>query len=105
MKKMVENALPEQVKQINRILKEERDNYTVADVFNILPCKIMYQEKTGYIKISKFDIVYSSLETERENKVVIMWSFMLNNQNIFDAFIQALEWFEKHNLDIEILED
>lgn len=101
---MIETALPEQVEKINRILKVDNDEYTLGDVFNMLPTKIKYHDMTGYLKVSKFDIVYSSLETEREGKVVNMWSFMIGNQNIFDAFIQALEWFEKYNLDIEVLE-
>lgn len=104
MKRMIEKALPEQVERINKIIDSDCNEYTVADVFNMLPTKIEYRDRTGYLKISKFDIVYSCLELERENKVVIMWSFMVGNQNIFDAFIDALEWFKKFKSDVKIIE-
>ena len=105
MKKMIGKASSEQVKRINQLLGENRDAYTLVDVFNILPSKIRWNGMSGYLKISKFDIVYSSLETELEGKVVAMFSFLLTNENVFDAFITALEFFNKHKEDIEILED
>lgn len=104
MKKMIGKAYPEQVKRINQLLGENRDEYTLVDVFNLLPSKIQWNGMGGYLKISKFDIVYSSLETELEGKVVALFSFMLTNENVFDAFIAALEFFKAHK-DIEILED
>ena len=104
MKKMIEKASPEQVKRINQLLRENRDEYTLADVFNILPSKIRYRGKEGYLRISKFDIVYSSLETELKGEIVEMFSFMLNKENVFDAFITAIEFFRNHE-EVVIWED
>ena len=104
MKKMIEKAYPEQVEMINQLLGENRDEYTLADVFNILPSKIRYMGKEGYLRISKFDIVYSSLETELKGEIVEMFSFMLNKENVFDAFIAAIEFFRNHE-EVVIWED
>lgn len=104
MKKMIEKASPEQVERINQLIGENRDEYTLADVFNILPSKIRYMGKEGYLRISKFDIVYSSLETELKGEIVEMFSFMLNKENVFDAFIAAIEFFRNHE-EVVIWED
>ena len=103
-KKMIHQALDEQVEKINKLIGEERENYYLDDIYNILPNKITWCKKTGYLKISKYDIVYSSLETEKEGSVVILFSFMIGYLNVFDAFIEALEFFKKYEDKISILE-
>lgn len=103
-KKMIHQALEEQVEKINKLLGEERENYYLDDIYNILPNKITWCKKTGYLKISKYDIVYSSLETEKEGCVVALFSYMIGYLNVFDAFIEALEFFKKHENEITILE-
>ena len=104
MKKMIEKAYPEQVEMISQLLGENRYEYTLADVFNILPSKIRYRGKEGYLRISRFDIVYSSLETELKGEIVELFSFMLNKENVFDAFIAAIEFFRNHE-EVVIWED
>lgn len=104
-KKMLHQALEEQVPKINELLGEERENYYLDDIYNILPNKITWNNRTGYLKISKYDIVYSSLETEKEGKVVALFSFMIGYLNVFDAFIEALEFFKKYEDKITILEN
>ena len=104
IKKMIHQALEEQVPIINKLLGEERENYYLDDIYNILPNKITWNEKTGYLKISKYDIVYSSLETEKEGQVVVLFSYMIGYLNVFDAFIEALEFFKKYEDKITILE-
>lgn len=103
-KKMIHQALEEQVEKINKLLGEERENYYLDDIYNILPNKIIWCEKTGYLKISKYDIVYSSLETEMKGSVVALFSYMIGYLNVFDAFIEALEFFKKYEDKITILE-
>ena len=103
-KKMFHQALEEQVTKINKLLGEERENYYLDDIYNILPNKITWNNRTGYLKISKYDIVYSSLETEKDGKVVALFSFMIGYLNVFDAFIEALEFFKKYEDTITILE-
>jgi len=103
-KKMLHQALEEQVTKINKLLGEERENYYLDDIYNILPNKITWNNRTGYLKISKYDIVYSSLETEKDGKVVALFSFMIGYLNVFDAFIEALEFFKKYEDTITILE-
>ena len=101
---MLHQALEEQVPIINKLLGEERENYYLDDIYNILPNKITWCKKTGYLKISKYDIVYSSLETEKDGGVVALFSYMIGYLNVFDAFIEALEFFKKYEDKITILE-
>ena len=103
-KRMVHQALEGQVPIINELLGEERDNYYLDDIYNILPNKITWNEKTGYLKISKYDIVYSSLETEMKGQVVVLFSYMIGNLNVFDAFIEAIKFLNKYKGQITILE-
>ena len=103
-KKMLHCALEEQVSIINELLREERDNYYLDDIYNILPNKIAWNKKTGYLKISKYDIVYSSLETETKGQVVVLFSYMIGNLNVFDAFIEAIKFLNKYKGQITILE-
>ena len=103
-KKMLHQALEDQVEKINKLIGEERENYYLDDIYNILPNKIIWNNQTGYLKISKFDITYSSLETEKDGKVVVLFSFMIGYLNVFDAFIEALEFFKKYEGKITILE-
>ena len=104
-KKMLHQALEDQVEKINKLIGEEHENYYLDDIYNILPNKITWNNQTGYLKISKFDITYSSLETERDGKVVVLFSFMIGYLNVFDAFIEALEFFKKYEDKIIILEN
>lgn len=104
IKKMLHQALEEQVPIINELLGEERDNYYLDDIYNILPNKITWNGRTGYLKISKYDIVYSSLETEMEGHVVALFSYMIGYLNVFDAFIEALKFLNKHKEQITIIE-
>ena len=103
-KRMICQALEEQVPIINELLGEERDNYYLDDIYNILPNKITWNKKTGYLKISKYDIVYSSLETETKGQVVVLFSYMIGNLNVFDAFIEAIKFLNKYKDQITVLE-
>ena len=103
-KRMIHQALEEQVPIINELLGEERDNYYLDDIYNILPNKITWNKKTGYLKISKYDIVYSSLETEMKGQVVVLFSYMIGNLNVFDAFIDTIKFLNKYKDQITILE-
>ena len=94
----------EQTKELNKILGLERVWYNLEDVFDLLPSKIKYNDKIGYLKISKFDIAYSSLETERNNSVVVLFQYLLNNETIYDAFIKAIKFFTENKDKVEILE-
>lgn len=104
IKKMIHQALEEQVPIINKLLGEERENYYLDDIYNILPNKITWNGRTGYLKISKYDIVYSSLETEREGQVVALFSYMIGYLNVFDAFIEAIKFLNKYKEQITVLE-
>ena len=103
-KRMIHQALEEQVQIINELLGEERDNYYLDDIYNILPNKIIWNKKIGYLKISKYDIVYSSLETEMKGQVVVLFSYMIGNLNVFDAFIETIKFLNKYKDQITILE-
>lgn len=94
-----------QTKQINDLLGLDYESYEIGDIFNRLPYKIEYNNEIGYMRMSKIDIVYSSLETEMKGHVVLMFQYIQGRENIFDSFIKALIWFKDHkneykNLDI-----
>jgi hypothetical protein len=103
-KKTIHQALEEQVLIINELLEEERDNYYLDDIYNVLPNKITWNGRTGYLKISKYDIVYSSLETELKGQVVVSFSYMIGNLNVFDAFIDAIKFLNKYKEQIIVHE-
>lgn len=103
-KKTIHRALEEQVLIINELLEEECDNYYLDDIYNVLPNKITWNGRTGYLKISKYDIVYSSLETELKGQVVVSFSYMIGNLNVFDAFIDAIKFLNKYKEQIIVHE-
>lgn len=94
----------EQTKQINEILNLKKNWYDLSDLFTFLPGKIEYNNAIGYLRLSKFDIAYSALETERNNSVVVLFQFMMNNENVYDGFIQAIRFFKEHEDKIKFLE-
>ena len=94
-----------QTTRLNRILGEFKYSYNLANMFNLLPEKIKYNNKVGYLKVSKIDISYSSLETEMQGSVVLLFQFMLSGQNVFDGLIEALDFIKNHKNEIEILEE
>lgn len=103
-KKMLHQALEEQVPIINELLDDDRDNYYLDDIYNVLPNKITWNGRTGYLKISKYDIIYSSLETELKGQVVVTFSYMIGNLNVFDAFIEAIKFLNKYKEQIIVHE-
>lgn len=84
-----------QLNQINELLGINESLFSISDIFRYLPEKIIYNGESGYLRISKIDIVYSSLETEMKGHVVLMFQYLTSD--IFDAFIRALKWIKDHN--------
>ena len=93
-----------QTKEINELLKLDRQWYGIDDIFNYLPHKIKFGNRIGYLRISKIDIVYSSLELEHLGSVALMHQFLTNDLNVFDSFIWLLKFFNEHKNEVEILE-
>lgn len=104
MKPMKSMSNEAQTKEINNLLGLDRQWYGIDDVFNYLPHKINYGNRIGYLRISKIDIVYSSLELEREGSVALMHQFLTDNLNVFDSFIWMLKFFKEYKDKIEIIE-
>lgn len=92
----------EQTKQINELLGENRETYSLADVFNILPNKIQWGDRCGYLNISKMDILYTAVGAQYVNSVTALQQFVTNDKDVYDAFIEMLRFFKKY--DVKILE-
>lgn len=91
-------------KELNELLGLERTWYNLEDVFNLLPGKIKYNNEVGYLRLSKFDIAYSALETEKNNIVVMLFQFLLNDETVYDGLVKAIKFFNEYKDKIEILE-
>lgn len=91
-------------KELNELLGLDRTWYNLEDIFNLLPGKVKYNNEVGYLRLSKFDIAYSALETERNNSVVMLFQFALNDETVYDGLIKAIKFFNEYKDKIEILE-
>jgi len=86
-----------QTDKINKILGINKTRYVLSDIFEYLPDKITYNGMTGYLRLSNIDIVYSSLESEQQGRVVAIFQYMIGEKNVYDGFIDALKWMKEHD--------
>ena len=93
----------EQTVKINKLLGLNEKYFEVADIFNYLPNCICFNGRKGYLTITNIDIYWTSLELGYEGSIVGLFQHITSDKNIFDSFINALEWI-KTNKDIEIIE-
>ena len=57
MKHIVEFSNDEQTQILNRILSNDKDKYSLYDIFENLPFDITYNDKRGYLSISHTGIM------------------------------------------------
>ena len=101
MKQIVEFSSNEQTQTLNRILSNDKDKYSLYDIFKNLPFDITYNGNRGYLSVSRLGIEYTSISYDGKLNVV----FVKNTStytNIFDCFINTLEWLKKNENSIVV---
>ena len=102
MKQIVEFSSDEQTQVLNRILSKNKDKYSLYDIFENLPFDITYNNKRGYLGVSRLGIEYTSLSYDNKLNIVFVENTDYSRTNIFDCFIKILEWFKKNESSIII---
>ena len=103
MKKIVEFSNDEQTKSLNKILQNQKDKYSLYDIFENLPFDITYNGKRGYLSISHRGIAYTSISYKHEKiNVVFAENIYCSTKDIFDSFIKTLQWFKKNESSIVV---
>ena len=100
MKQIVEFSSDEQTQVLNRILSKNKDKYSLYDIFENLPFDITYNNKRGYLSVSRLGIEYTSLSYDNKLNIVFVENTDYSRINIFDCFIKILEWFKKNESSI-----
>ncbi len=101
MKQIVEFSSEEQTETLNRILSKDKDKYSLYDIFENLPFDITYNGERGYLSISCLCIEYTSISYDGKLNVVFVKNTSINT-NIFDCFINTLEWIKKNENSIVV---
>lgn len=100
MKQIVEFSSDEQTQVLNRILSKNKDKYSLYDIFENLPFDITYNNKRGYLSVSRLGIEYTSLSYDNKLNIVFVENTDYSLTNIFDCFIKTLQWFKKNESSI-----
>ena len=100
MKHIVEFSSDEQTQVLNRILSKNKDKYSLYDIFENLPFDITYNNKRGYLSVSRLGIEYTSLSYDNKLNIVFVENTDYSLTNIFDCFIKTLQWFKKNESSI-----
>lgn len=96
MKQIVEFSNDEQTKSLNKILQNQKDKYSLYDIFENLPFDITYNCKRGYLSISHTGIAYTSISYENKLNIVFVENTDNSSTNIFDCFLNTLQWLKKN---------
>ena len=103
MKQIVEFSNDEQTHILNRILSNDKDKYSLYDIFKNLPFDITYNGKRGYLNVSHSGITYTSISYKHEKiNVVFAENIYCSTKDIFDSFIKTLQWFKKNESSIVV---
>lgn len=102
MKKIVEFSNDEQTKSLNKILQNQKDKYSLYDIFENLPFDITYNDKRGYLSISHTGITYTSISYDNKLNIVFVENTDYSRTDIFECFIKTLEWLKKNESSIVV---
>ena len=102
MKKIVEFSNDEQTKSLNKILQNQKDKYSLYDIFENLPFDITYNGKRGYLSISHTGITYTSISYDNKLNIVFVENTDYSRTDIFECFIKTLEWLKKNESSITV---
>ena len=96
MKQIVEFSSDEQTQVLNRILSKNKDKYSLYDIFENLPFDITYNNKRGYLSVSRLGIEYTSISYDGKLNIVFVENTDYSRTDIFECFIKTLEWLKKN---------
>lgn len=92
----------EQTEEINRLLEQrgietKLDNYTVQDIFEILPAQVSHNRRTGFLFVGPLGIEYTSLNSEYKVNLVYSACTIPSN-DIYDCFIEMLRFLYENKI-------
>ena len=87
---------------MNKILQNQKDKYSLYDIFENLPFDITYNGKRGYLSISHTGITYTSISYDDKLNIVFAENTDYSRTDIFDSFIKTLQWFKKNESSIVV---
>ena len=102
MGQIAEFSTPDETKIINELLSENKEKYSLHDIFKYLPFDITYNGNRGYLSISQLGIEYTSLNYNYTLNIVHIESTNLGSINIFECFIKTLRWYNENKAVIKI---
>ena len=102
MKQIVEFSNDEQTQILNRILSNDKDKYSLYDIFKNLPFDITYNGKRGYLNVSRLGIEYTSISYDGKLNIVFVENTDYSRTDIFECFIKTLEWLKKNESSIVV---
>ena len=102
MKQIVEFSNDEQTQILNRILSNDKDKYSLYDIFKNLPFDITYNGNRGYLSVSRLGIEYTSISYDGKLNIVFVENTDYSRTDIFDSFIKTLQWFKKNESSIVV---
>ena len=102
MKQIVEFSNDEQTQILNRILSNNKDKYSLYDIFKNLPFDITYNGKRGYLSVSRLGIEYTSISYDGKLNIVFTENTDYSLTDIFECFIKTLEWLKKNESSITV---
>ena len=100
MGQIAEFSTQDETKIINELLSENKEKYSLYDIFENLPFDITYNNKRGYLSVSRLGIEYTSLSYDNKLNIVFVENTDYSRTNIFDCFIKTLQWFKKNESSI-----
>ena len=102
MKQIVEFSNDEQTQILNRILSNDKDKYSLYDIFKNLPFDITYNGKRGYLSVNRLGIEYTSISYDGKLNIVFVENTDYSRTDIFECFIKTLEWLKKNESSIVV---
>lgn len=102
MWQIAEFSTPGETKILNELLSENKEKYSLYDIFKYLHFDITYNGNRGYLSISQLGIEYTSLNHNYTLNIVHIESTNLGSISIFECFIKMLRWYNENKEAIKI---
>ena len=95
-----------QTKRLRELLHCKSSYFTRCELLELilrLPCDIRFKGERGYLSFGPLGIEYTSVSADFRVKNVFN-SSAIPNKDLYDCFIETLEFFDNNQEHIEILE-